>query len=128
MEIVSNKPIDLAQIYDLIKKDTAGSVVLHFAIVRRSSESKITNSIEFQATRDIKDVERELRAISVEIHRKWQVEDVVIVRILGRLNIGDIISVVGVSSPHREEAFEACHHGIDRLKGMVTIVKKETFK
>jgi molybdopterin synthase catalytic subunit len=128
MEIVSNKPIDLAQIYDLIKKDTAGSVVLHFAIVRGSSESKITSSIEFQAAGDIKDVERELRAISAEIHRKWQVEDVVIVRILGRLNIGDIISVVGVSSPHREEAFEACRYGIDRLKGMVTVVKKETFK
>ena len=128
MEIVSNKPIDLAQIYDLIKKDTAGSVVLHFAIVRVSSESKVTSSIEFQAAGDIKDVERELRAISVEIHGKWQVEDVVIVRILGRLNIGDIISLVGVSSPHREGAFEACRYGVDRLKGISTIMKKETFE
>lgn len=128
MEIVSNKPIDPAQIYDLIKKDTAGSVVLHFAIVRGSSESKITSSIEFQAAGDIKDVERELRAISGEIHRKWQVEDVAIVRVLRRLNIGDIISLVGVSSPHREEAFEACRYGVDRLKGMATIMKKETFE
>lgn len=128
MEIVSNKPIDAAQIYDLIKKDTAGSVVLHFAIVRGSSESKITSSIEFQATGDIKDVERELRVISGEIQRKWQIEDVVIVRVIGRLNVGDIISLVGVSSPHREEAFEACRYGVDRLKGMATIIKKETFK
>ncbi len=128
MEIISNKPIDPAQIYDLIKKDTAGSVVLHFAIVRRSSESKITGSIEFQAAGDIKDVERELRVISSEIHRKWQVENVAIVRVLGRLNIGDIISLVGVSSPYREEAFEGCRYGVDGLKGMTTIMKKETFE
>jgi len=124
MEIVSNKPIDPGEVYELIKKDTAGSVVLHFAVVRRSTENKTTSSIEFHASGD---VDEELRTISDEIRKKWKIEDVLIIRRLGGLNIGDIISLVAISSPHREEAFEACRYGVDRLKKMSTITKKETF-
>ncbi|MFC1944787.1 molybdenum cofactor biosynthesis protein MoaE, partial [Chloroflexota bacterium] len=69
----------------------------------------------------------ELRTISNDIHNKWDVEDVLIIRRLGRLDIGDIISLIAASSPHRDEAFEACRYGIERLKEMKTIVKNETF-
>ena len=123
MEILSNKPINPSKVYELIKKDTAGSVVFHFAVVRENTENKTAKSIEFQASGD---VEEELRMVSEEIRKRWEVEDVLIVRRLGRLNIGDIISFVAVSSAHREEAFNACHYGVDRLKKMSTIVKKET--
>ena len=33
--------------------------------------------------------------------------------------------IVAVSAPHRAEAFEACRHGIERLKEDVPILKKE---
>lgn len=124
MEIVVNKTIDPSEVYELIKKDTAGSLVLHFGIVREITEDKTTSSIEFHASGD---VDEELRTISDEIRRGWKIEDVLIIRRLGKLNIGDIISLVGVTSPHREEAFEACRYGVDRLKRMSTIIKKETF-
>ncbi len=127
MEIVSTKSIDPSQIYNLIKTDTAGSIVLHFARVRGSSGNKTTISIEFHAARNIEDINEELCRISDEIRRKWQIEDVLIIRRLGQLNIGDIISLVAISSPHRDEAFQACRYGIDRLKGISTIIKKETF-
>lgn len=127
MEIVSSKPIDPSQVYDLIEKHTAGSVVLHFARVRESSGNKTTISIEFHAARNLEDINEELRKISAEIRRRWQIEDVVIIRRLGQLNIGDIISLVAISSPHRDEAFQACRYGIDRLKEISTIIKKETF-
>lgn len=124
MEIVSNKPINPNKVYELLKKDTAGSLVLHFAIVRGSTENKITSLIEFQASGDVKE---ELSTISDEIRKKWEIEDILIIRRLGVLNIGDIISLVAVSSPHREQAFEACRYGVDKLKKMSTITKKETF-
>ena len=124
MEIVSDKPIDPSEVYGLIKKHTAGSVVFHFAVVRPSTENKTTNSIEYCANGDVNE---ELRTISDEIRAKWKIEDVLIIRRLGRLNIGDIISLVAVSSPHRQEAFETCRYGVERLKKMSTITKKETF-
>jgi len=125
MEIVSNQPIEPSEVYKLIKKDMAGSVVLHFAVVRRNSEGKATSSIDFQASGDVNE---ELRIISDDIRRRWTIEDILIMRRLGRLDIGDIISLAGVSSTHREDAFEACRYGVDRLKKMSTISKRETFE
>jgi molybdopterin synthase catalytic subunit len=123
MEILSNKPINPSKVYELIKKDTAGSAVFHFALVRESTENKKTKLIEFHVRGDIKE---ELQMLSKEIRKRWEVEDVLIMRRIGRLKIGDIISLVAVSSSHREEAFNACRYGVDRLKKMSTIVKKET--
>ena len=124
MEIVSNNPIDPDKAYECIKKHTAGSVVLHFAVVRPNSENKTTDSIAFHADGD---VDEELHTISEDIRKKWGAEDVLIIRRLGHLNVGDIISLIAVSSPHREAAFDACSYGVNRLKKMSTIRKKETF-
>jgi molybdopterin synthase catalytic subunit len=97
---------------------------LHFAVVRPRTENKTTSSIEYCENGN---VSGELSAISAEIQEKWEVEDVLIIRRLGQLNVGDIISLVAVSSPHRQEAFDSCRYGVDRLKKMSTITKKETF-
>jgi molybdopterin synthase catalytic subunit len=40
---------------------------------------------------------------------------------------GEVSVAVAVSCPHRAEAFEACHHAIDRLKELVPIWKKENW-
>jgi len=123
MEIVSSKPIDPSKVYELIRKDTAGSVVFHFAVVKENAENRRIKLIEYHENGDI---EEELRAISDEIRKKWEIEEVLIMRRLGRLNIGDVISLVAISSPHREEAFNACSYGVDKLKKMATVIKKET--
>ena len=44
----------------------------------------------------------------------------------GELAVGEISVVVAVSAPHRAEAFDACHHAIERLKHDVPIWKKES--
>jgi molybdopterin synthase catalytic subunit len=60
-----------------------------------------------------------------EIRRQWPVENVAIVHRLGRLEPGDVSVAAAVSCPHREQAFEAAKHLIDRLKAIVPIWKKE---
>ena len=124
MEMVSNNRIDPSKIYELIKRDNSGSVVLHFATVKRVNENRTISSVEFYANGD---VHEELRAISEEIRNKWKTDDVLIIRRLGRLDIGEIISLVAVSSSNRKQAFEACDYGVKRLKEMSSIKKKETF-
>ncbi len=123
VEIVSNIPIGPWKVFDLIKKQTAGSVVFHFAVVRPSTGDKNTSSIEFCTNGDVNE---ELRMICQEIREKWEIEDLLIIRRIGQLNIGDIISSVAVSSAHSQEAFESCCYGVNRLKQMSTIIKKET--
>ena len=45
----------------------------------------------------------------------------------GMLEIGECAVWVGVSSPHRDEAFQACRYVIDQLKVRLPIWKKEHY-
>ena len=46
---------------------------------------------------------------------------------VGELQLGDVAVWVGVSSPHRDEAFKACRFIIDEVKHRVPIWKKEHY-
>ena len=122
MDVVTSDPIEPSRIYDEIQKKTAGSVVLHFAVVRERTGDQVTTSIEFQR---VGDIESEIRAINERIRQQWKVEDVLIIRRIGLLRVNDVMSLVAASAPHREDAFDACRYGVESLKKMQTIRKIE---
>jgi len=122
MEIVTDDYINPDEVYDKIQKETVGSVVLHYAVVRERTGAQITQTIELQPTGDIAG---ELKSIADSIRNEWQLEDVLIIRRIGILHVGDIMSLVAVSAPHREDAFDACRHDVENLKQMRTIKKTE---
>ncbi len=82
METVTETTINPNEIYDRIKKETVGSVVLHFAVVREFTGDQVTQIIDFQRNGDI---ENELKAIVDSIKDKYELEDVLIIRRLGAL-------------------------------------------
>ena len=61
-----------------------------------------------------------------EMHERWPVRRVAIVHRTGDLAVGEASVVVAASAPHRGDAFDACRHGIERLKEDVPIWKKES--
>ncbi len=122
---VTHDPIDPTAAYDRIAKTSAGSVVFHYAVVKEQRDSAgVTTRIDYAAAGD---TEAELTEIAAELAGKWKLEDVLLVRRLGCLGVGDIISLVAASSPNSEDAFAACRHGISCLKKMKTIAKKEVY-
>jgi len=125
MEICSSAPIDPAEIYAGIVKNCAGSVLLHFAVVKPlSGQGGTTGSITYASSGDSL---AELRGIARGMIDEFALEDVVLIRRTGRLGLGDIISLVAASASASEDAFEACRQGLARLKAMTTIVKDEVF-
>jgi molybdopterin synthase catalytic subunit len=62
-----------------------------------------------------------------EAREKWPIVNAAIVHRLGRLELGDVSVAVAVSTPHRQQAFEAGQYLIDRLKEIVPIWKKENW-
>ncbi|UCG84207.1 MAG: molybdenum cofactor biosynthesis protein MoaE [Dehalococcoidia bacterium] len=122
MEIVTADYINPNEIYDKIQKETVGSVVLHFAVVRERTGNQVTQTIEFQPAGDI---ESELKSIADSMRDRWQIEDMLIIRRIGVLHVGDVMSLVAASAPHREDAFDACRYGVESLKQMRTIKKTE---
>jgi molybdopterin synthase catalytic subunit len=125
MESCSPAPIDPGAIYARIAKRSAGSVLLHFAVVKpMSAEGGTTDCITYASSGDSL---AELRDIARAMAAEFALEDVVLVRRTGRLGLGDIISLVAASAPCSEDAFAACRQGLARLKRMKTIVKDEVF-
>ena len=119
---ISPEPIDTEIAYGLITKSSAGSVVLHYAVVKPSGACGTTCYIDFAVNGDAK---AELQTIADILAANFTVEDILMIRRTGRLGLGEIISLVAVSSPNSEDAFEACKLGISRLRKMKTISKNE---
>jgi len=124
VNIVDN-PIDPAAVYNSICSAFSGSVVLHYAVVKKQAGlGKVTKSIEYKVQGD---AILELEGIASEIERCWNLEDVLMIRRTGLLNVGEIISLVAVSAPNSEDTFEACKFGLNRMRRMATIIKNEKY-
>ncbi|PYM71445.1 MAG: molybdopterin converting factor [Candidatus Rokuibacteriota bacterium] len=68
-------------------------------------------------------------ATPAAVRARWPgVRKVALVHRIGRLEIGESSVMIAVASPHRAEAFEACHFAIDTLKTTVPVWKKEYFE
>ena len=125
MVIVNAAPINPSTVYNNICSAFSGSVVFHYAVVKKQAGSgKATTCIEYSSQGDTL---QELEGIAGELESRWKLEDCLLIRRTGCLNVGDIISLVAASSPNSEDAFEACKQGISRLKKMTTIHKTEKF-
>jgi molybdopterin synthase catalytic subunit len=125
MEIVTEHPIVPDAMHSLIAKRNSGSLLFHYAVVKeQQNQDKATVGIEYQSAGN---VEAEMRDIVAFLKVKWKIEDVLVVRRLGALKIGDIISLIAVSAPSSDDAFDCCKYGIFCLKKMATIRKNELY-
>ncbi len=114
-------PFDPAAVYNSICSAFSGSVVFHYAVVKKQACSgNSTTLIEYKATGD---AIQEMEIIASELERFWRLEDVLLIRRIGRLAVGDIISLVAASSPNSNDTFDACKFGLIRLRRMTTIIK-----
>jgi molybdopterin synthase catalytic subunit len=126
MVMVTEKPINPATAFELISTENAGSVVFHYALVKgNTGREKATACIDYRQNGDMA---AELEEIAANLRDKWFLDDVLLVRRTGCLAVGEIISLAAASSPNSADAFEACRHGISRMKSMATVKKEEVFR
>ncbi|HLW81901.1 MAG TPA: molybdenum cofactor biosynthesis protein MoaE [Candidatus Acidoferrales bacterium] len=124
VQIVRDK-IPTEEIVASLKAPEDGAIVVFEGIVRNHSRGKQTLYLEYEAYDAM--ALAKMREISDEMERNFEIKRVAIVHRLGRLEIGETSVLVAVSSAHRAAAFNACRHGIDTLKRIVPIWKKEYF-
>ena len=117
--------IDLNEVHKELAHDGAGGTCVFVGTVRDNSQGKEVNKLFFESYDEMAISEMEtIRSYSLE---KWGLKRVVLVHATGAKELGDPVVVVGASSAHRKEAFEACRYLIDELKRTVPIWKKEFF-
>ena len=74
------------------------------------------------------DAEEEMRELERNLREKWPVEDVFLIRRIGKLSIGDVISVAAASAEHRDAAFGLCQEAVNSFKKMRSFKKDEIFE
>jgi molybdopterin synthase catalytic subunit len=118
--------IDEAAIRRHLACAEAGGEVLFSGTVRDHNQGRKVTALTFEAFEEM--AIGQLNAIGRDLLARWDVSRVALVHRVGRVELGAVCVVVGVSAPHRAAAFEACRYGLDTLKKDVAIWKRETFE
>jgi len=123
---ITQEPLSIDDVIARLANPLNGAVATFVGVVRGETDGRKTQYLEYEAYPDM--AEKQLRQIGDEIRERWPtVREVAIVHRVGRLEVGETIVVIAVSSSHRHEVFAATHYAIDRLKQIVPIWKKEVW-
>jgi molybdopterin synthase catalytic subunit len=125
MIALTDQPIDTAALLEQVASPAAGAVVLFLGTTREMTAGRRTTSLDYECYPQM--AEKKLAELEAEARRRWPLTCCAIVHRLGRLEIAEASVAVAVSSPHRQEAFEAGKWLIDTLKEVVPIWKKENW-
>ncbi len=122
-------PIDHDKIIAGITTERTGAVCLFTGTVRgqtaKDGHLPQTDHLEYEAYEPM--ALAKMKQVAAEIRDRWdKVEGIAIIQRIGKLTVGDNTVLCACSSPHRDDGcFEAARYGIDRLKEIVPVWKKE---
>ena len=120
---ITSEPLRMEEAADFVADPSAGATCVFAGTVRNHSEAGDVSGLVYEAWDEL--AERRLREVAGEMRSTWPVRKVALLHRIGALDVGETSVVVACSAPHRADAFEACRHGIERLKQDVPIWKKE---
>ena len=101
-----------------------GAIVFFSGLVRDRNEGSDVTGLFLEHYPGM--TERSLEDIVKQARLRWPILQVRLIHRVGQLDINDQIVFVGVSSAHREAAFDACRFIMDFLKTEAPFWKKET--
>ena len=117
--------IDVRSLVARIQTGAEGAVVTFEGTVRNNTEGRPTLCLDYDCYEPM--ALKTMAQIGREIAATYAVTRVAMVHRLGRMLVGEISVAVIVAAPHRKPAFDAALEGINRLKKLVPIWKKEHF-
>ncbi len=125
---ITDKALDLDALLACITYETTGAACVFTGLVRGTTtrgEARQTVALEYEAY--IPMAEAKMKQVAEEIRARWpEVEGIAIVQRIGRLEPRTPTVLIACTAAHRDTGvFEAARYGIDRLKEIVPIWKKE---
>jgi molybdopterin synthase catalytic subunit len=125
---LTDSSLDVDSVLAKITLPTTGAAVVFTGMVRGETlrgEPHQTTRLEYEAYAPM--AEEKMRQVAEEIRRQWpSVEGIAIIQRVGRLEVGTPTTLIACTAAHRDTGvFEAARYGIDRLKEIVPVWKKE---
>ncbi len=125
---ITNEELDLNAVLARITLPATGAACFFTGMVRgiTSLETTVeTSYLEYEAYEEM--AREKMAQVADEIRSRWpELQGIAIVQRIGRLYPGTPTVLIACTAGHRDRgAFEAARYGIDRLKEIVPIWKKE---
>ncbi|HVY91911.1 MAG TPA: molybdenum cofactor biosynthesis protein MoaE [Bryobacteraceae bacterium] len=122
---LTRETIDAGDLERRLLQGLDGAIVTFQGVVRNNTRGRATLRLEYEcyegmAIRMMADIGRAIAA-------EFAISRIAMVHRLGTLEIGEASVVVIATAPHRRPAFDAALEGINRLKKLVPVWKKEFF-
>jgi molybdopterin synthase catalytic subunit len=125
---VSAEELELDGWVAAVTRPTTGAICAFTGVVRGQTlrgAPHETLRLEYEAYTAM--AEEKMRQVAQEMRGRWpEVEGIAIVQRVGVLEVGTPSTLIACSAAHRDTGvFEAARYGIDRLKEIVPVWKKE---
>ena len=122
---ITRDPIDSLTLVHRLQRSEDGAVVTFEGITRNNTKGRPTRYLEYECYEAM--AIKMMAQIGLEIANALPIGRIGMIHRLGRLEIGEASVAIVAAAPHRKPAFEAALEGINRLKKLVPIWKKEYF-
>lgn len=123
--LLTEQPLDTAAAADFLRDERAGGIDLFLGTTRRWTGDRETDELEYEAYESM--AIEEMKRLGNEAAARWPLVKVVMHHRIGVVSATESSVIVGASSPHRNDAFEATRFLIDTLKEDIPIWKRERF-
>jgi molybdopterin synthase catalytic subunit len=125
---ITESKIDLDDLLAKITLDSTGAAAIFTGMVRgitARSDPYETAYLEYESYKPM--AESKMRQVADEIRERWSaIDGIAIVQRIGKLYPGTPTVLIACTAAHRDTGvFEAARYGIDRLKEIVPVWKKE---
>lgn len=122
---LTRAPIDTRVLVERLQEGSDGAVVYFEGVVRDNTKGRAIKYLDYECYEPM--AVKMMARIGREIAASHAIGRIGIVHRLGRMEVGETSVVVVVTAPHRQPAFDAALEGINRLKRLAPIWKKEHF-
>ena len=122
---IQNDDFDVSKETKILQENQTGAIVSFVGVVRGFDE-KINSVIESMTLEHYPGMtELEIKKIVKQSYERWDITGATVIHRIGKLLPTDQIVFVGVSSRHRQNAFDSCNFIMDWLKTKAPFWKVE---
>lgn len=122
---LTRRPIDTREAVQRLLRGEDGAIVNFEGVVRNNTKGRPTRFLDYECYEAM--AVKMMARIGRDIASTHAIGRIAIIHRLGRMDVGEASVAVIVAAPHRKPAFDAALEGINRLKKLVPIWKKEYF-
>ena len=106
-----------------LEGEGCGAVCTFIGVVRGSHAGRTVRHLEYEAHATL--AVRTFERIAHEAADRWPQATLAIHHRVGRLIVGETSVIVAAAAAHRDEAFRVCRYGIERVKQIAPVWKRE---